>query len=86
MLGQPVDLVRHSASNFAGSAYVARASLCRHVHRELLRSVWLDLTPIIYATACYQRNDVERYSRSRYTAHLSGPSCITIFTAIDENN
>jgi hypothetical protein len=43
---------------------VARTSLCRHVHRELLRSVWLDLTPIISATACYQRNYVERYSRS----------------------
>ena len=38
-------------------------SLCRHVHRELLRSVLLDLTPIIAATACHQRNDVERYSR-----------------------
>src|SRR5215510_496883 len=31
-------------------------SLCRHVHRELLRSVLLDLTPIIAATACHQRN------------------------------
>jgi hypothetical protein len=39
-------------------------SLCRHVHRELLRSVWLDLTPIIAVTACHQRNYVERYSRS----------------------
>src|SRR4030095_6732822 len=38
-------------------------SLCRHVHRELLRSVLLDLTPIIAATACHQRNYVERYSR-----------------------
>ena len=38
-------------------------SLCRHVHRELLRSVWLDLTPIIAVTACHQRNYVERYSR-----------------------
>jgi len=42
-------------------------SLCRHVHRELLRSVWLDLTPIIAVTACHQRNCVERYSRfTRY--------------------
>jgi hypothetical protein len=46
-----------------GVVYVARASLGRHVHRELLRSVWLDVTPIISATACYQRNYVERYSR-----------------------
>jgi hypothetical protein len=38
-------------------------SLGRHVHRELMRSVWLDLTPIIAATACHQRNYVERYSR-----------------------
>src|SRR6266699_3578403 len=38
-------------------------SLCRHVHRALLRSVLLDVTPIIAATACHQSNDVERYSR-----------------------
>ena len=38
-------------------------SLCRHVYRELLRSAVLDVTPIIPATACHQRNDVERYSR-----------------------
>src|SRR5262249_39678748 len=38
-------------------------SLCRPVHRELWRSVLLDLTPIIAATACHQRNYVERYSR-----------------------
>src|SRR6266481_2797922 len=42
-------------------------SLCRHVHRELLRSVLLDLTPIIAATTCHQRNYVERYSRCRAT-------------------
>ena len=40
-------------------------ALCRHVHRELLRSVLLDLIPIIAATACHQRSDVERYSRYR---------------------
>ena len=40
-------------------------SLCRHVHRALLRSVLLDVTPIISATACLQRNYVERYSRYR---------------------
>jgi hypothetical protein len=38
-------------------------SLWRHVHRELLRSVLLDLTPRISATACHQRNYLERYSR-----------------------
>jgi len=38
-------------------------SLCRHVPRELWRSVWLDLPPIIAVTACHQRNCVERYSR-----------------------
>lgn len=38
-------------------------SLCRHVHRTLLRSVWLDVTPRISETACHQRNDVERYRR-----------------------
>jgi formylglycine-generating enzyme required for sulfatase activity len=38
-------------------------SLGRQVHRELMRSAVLDLTPIIPATACYQRNYVERYSR-----------------------
>src|SRR5262249_4742541 len=38
-------------------------SLWHHVHRELWRSVLLDVTPIISATACHQRNYVERYSR-----------------------
>jgi hypothetical protein len=31
-------------------------SLCRQAHRELLRSVLLDVTPVIAATACHQRN------------------------------
>ena len=48
-------------------------SLDRHVHHELLRSAVLDVTPIIPATACHQRNDVERYRRSKlatsYTIH-----------------
>src|SRR5260370_14842703 len=38
-------------------------SLCRHVHRECMRSALLDVTPLISATACHQRNDVERYRR-----------------------
>jgi hypothetical protein len=36
----------------------------RQVHREFMRSIWLDLTPIIPATACHQRNYVEGYGRS----------------------
>src|SRR5262245_62627411 len=47
------------------STFRARA-LGRHVHRELLRSAVLNLTPIIGTTACYQRNYLERYSRYRY--------------------
>ena len=31
-------------------------SLCRQVHREFMRNAVLDLTPIIPATACHQRN------------------------------
>src|SRR5215510_10925339 len=38
-------------------------SLCRHVRREFMRNALLDFTPIISATACHQRNDIERYSR-----------------------
>src|SRR5262249_48061700 len=38
-------------------------ALGRHVHRELLRSVWLDFTPLIAATACHQRNYFKTYSR-----------------------
>jgi hypothetical protein len=40
-------------------------SLCRHVHREFMRSAWLEVTPIILATVCHQRNYVERYGRSK---------------------
>jgi hypothetical protein len=39
-------------------------ALGRHMYRELLRSALLDVTSIIPATACYQRNDVKRYSRT----------------------
>jgi hypothetical protein len=38
-------------------------SLCRHAHRECMRSAVRDVIPTISATACHQRNDVERYSR-----------------------
>jgi len=47
-------------------------SLCRHVHRALLRSVWLDVPPILPATACHQRNYVERYSRANIWKSVSG--------------
>jgi hypothetical protein len=40
-------------------------SLCRHVHRELMRSALLDLTHIIPAITCNQRNYVSD------TAHRS---------------
>jgi hypothetical protein len=44
--------------------YMLRApSLCRPVHRELLRSALHDSTSIIPVTVCHQRNYVERYSR-----------------------
>ena len=38
-------------------------SLGRHVLHELMRNAVLNLTLIIPATACHQRNYVERYSR-----------------------
>jgi hypothetical protein len=38
-------------------------SLGRHVPREFMRKAVLNLTLIIPATACHQRNYVERYSR-----------------------
>jgi len=53
-------------------------SLCRHVHRALMRSVMLDLPPIIAATACHQRNYVERYSRSIRRAMLASQPTGTI--------
>jgi hypothetical protein len=52
-----------------GVVDVARPSLCRHVHRELMRSAWLALSPIIAVTVCHQRNDVERYSRFTVREH-----------------
>jgi hypothetical protein len=52
-----------SARRMALLSTFREPSLGRHVHRELLRSVLLDVTPIIAVTACHQRNYVERYSR-----------------------
>src|SRR5215470_7546831 len=37
----------------------------RHVRRAFLRHAWLDCTPIILATACHQRHDVETYRKSK---------------------
>ena len=44
-------------------------SLCRHVHRELLRNALLDFTPSIPATACHQRNYSQTYSRCSDSSH-----------------
>ena len=43
-------------------------SLGRHVLHELMRNAVLNLTLIIPATACHQRNYVERYSRYKKAA------------------
>ncbi len=52
-----------SAQRIAAWCTLREPSLCRHVHREFMRNVLLDLTPILPVTACHQRNDVETYSR-----------------------
>src|SRR2546428_13258441 len=57
-----------SARRMAVLCTFREPSLCRHVHRELMRNAVLDLTPIIPTTACHQRNYVERYSRSKVLA------------------
>src|SRR5215510_2715676 len=54
---------RLSARRMAAWDTFCKPVLRRHVHRALLRSAWLAVTPIISATACPQRNYVERYSR-----------------------
>jgi hypothetical protein len=41
-----------------------RLSMGRPAHRQLTRTALLDLTTIIPATTCHQRNYVEAYSRS----------------------
>jgi hypothetical protein len=53
-----------SARRMAVLGTFREPSLCRHVPHELMRNVVLNLTLIIPATACHQRNYVERYSRS----------------------
>jgi hypothetical protein len=46
--------------------------MCLQVHREFMRSALLNLTPILSATACHQRNYVETYSRSMAADGLIG--------------
>ena len=53
---------RLSARRMAVLWTLCEPSLCRHMHRELLRNVWLDFAPIILATAWHQRTYVETYS------------------------
>jgi hypothetical protein len=62
-------------------------SLGRHVPRAFMRNAVLDLTLRIPATACYQRNDVERYSR--YNGIVSKPvqklvGRLTLFQGISQ--
>ena len=45
---------------------VRMPSMGRPVHRQLMRNELRDLTIIIPATACHQRNYVETYSRSHF--------------------
>ena len=59
-------------------------SLCRHVHRALWRSVLLDVPPIIAATACHQRNYVERYSRYKTLADYFSTLTHAGFTTMPE--
>src|SRR5262249_40645376 len=42
---------------------------CRHVQRALLRNALLDVTTIVPATACLQRNDVRTYRRDTANAY-----------------
>jgi hypothetical protein len=51
-----------------------RPSRCRHVHRAFMRNDVLDLTTIVRATTCRQRNYVGTYGR------FITPYCIFIST------
>jgi hypothetical protein len=59
----PVWAQRAARAADGGVVDFRAPSLCRHAHRELLRSALPDVIPRIPATACNQRNYVERYSR-----------------------
>jgi len=45
-----------------------RSSMGRYVHCELTRNELLDLTTVVSATACHQKNYVGTYSRSMRSA------------------
>ena len=60
-----------SARRMAVLSTFCEPSLCRHVHREFMRKAALNLNLIIPATACHQRNYVERYSRYKRTKGTS---------------
>src|SRR3989442_7377718 len=47
-----------------------RPSLCRPVHRQLMRNELLGLTTIVPATPCHQRNYVQTSSRAKGTASM----------------
>ena len=47
-----------------------RPSLCRPVHREVMRSAWLDVTTIVPTTPCHQRNYVNLYSRDNQSRSI----------------
>ena len=49
----PARAQRLSAWRMAVLSTCRAPSLCRQMHRELLRSAWLDLTPTIPVTACH---------------------------------
>src|SRR5438477_8864757 len=55
----------------------SRPSLCRAVHCQLLRNELLDLTTIVPATDCHQRNYVEAYSRYMRTIISSPPAGVS---------
>jgi hypothetical protein len=66
--GTPAVILPHgrdglSARRMAVLWTCREPSLCRHVPHEFMRNAVLHLTLIIPATACHQRNYVERYSR-----------------------
>ena len=48
-----------------------RSSMGRYVHCELTRNELLDLTTIVSATACHQKNYVGTYSRSKLFVEIN---------------
>jgi len=50
-----------------------RPCIGRPVHRELMRNELCNLTTIVPATACHQRNYVKPYSRYRLVVQINYP-------------